>query len=32
VCPEHAVTPSALFNAADQAMYGAKRSAGDLAI
>jgi diguanylate cyclase (GGDEF)-like protein len=26
VCPEHGVTPSALFNAADQAMYGAKRA------
>jgi len=28
VCPADAVTPSALFNAADQAMYGAKRSGG----
>jgi diguanylate cyclase (GGDEF)-like protein len=26
VCPEHGLTPSALFNAADQAMYGAKRA------
>jgi diguanylate cyclase (GGDEF)-like protein len=26
VCPEQGVTPSALFNAADQAMYGAKRA------
>jgi diguanylate cyclase (GGDEF)-like protein len=26
VCPEHGVTPSALFNVADQAMYGAKRA------
>jgi diguanylate cyclase (GGDEF)-like protein len=29
VCPEHGVAPSTLFNAADQAMYGAKRSAGE---
>ncbi|HEY7631820.1 MAG TPA: sensor domain-containing diguanylate cyclase [Thermoleophilaceae bacterium] len=29
VCPEHGLTPSALFNAADQAMYGAKRSGGE---
>src|SRR6185312_10533414 len=29
ICPEHGVTPSALFNAADQAMYGAKRSGGE---
>jgi diguanylate cyclase (GGDEF)-like protein len=26
VCPEHGFTPSTLFNAADQAMYGAKRA------
>jgi diguanylate cyclase (GGDEF)-like protein len=26
VCPAHGVTPSTLFNAADQAMYGAKRA------
>ena len=26
VCPEQGLTPSALFNAADQAMYGAKRA------
>jgi diguanylate cyclase (GGDEF)-like protein len=26
VCPDQGVTPSALFNAADQAMYGAKRA------
>jgi diguanylate cyclase (GGDEF)-like protein len=26
VCPAHGLTPSALFNAADQAMYGAKRA------
>jgi diguanylate cyclase (GGDEF)-like protein len=29
VCPADGVTPSALFNAADQAMYGAKRSSGE---
>jgi diguanylate cyclase (GGDEF)-like protein len=29
VCPADGVTPSALFNAADQAMYGAKRSGGE---
>jgi diguanylate cyclase (GGDEF)-like protein len=29
VCPEQGMTPSALFNAADQAMYGAKRSGGE---
>jgi diguanylate cyclase (GGDEF)-like protein len=29
ICPEHGVTPSALFNTADQAMYGAKRSGGE---
>ena len=29
VCPADAATPSALFNAADQAMYGAKRSGGE---
>jgi diguanylate cyclase (GGDEF)-like protein len=29
VCPEQGLTPSALFNAADQAMYGAKRSGGE---
>jgi diguanylate cyclase (GGDEF)-like protein len=29
VCPEHGMTPSALFNAADQAMYDAKRSGGE---
>jgi diguanylate cyclase (GGDEF)-like protein len=32
ICPDQAVLPSALFNAADQAMYDAKRSAGDVAI
>jgi diguanylate cyclase (GGDEF)-like protein len=26
ICPEQGATPSALFNAADQAMYGAKRA------
>jgi diguanylate cyclase (GGDEF)-like protein len=29
VCPEHGLTPSALFNAADQAMYDAKRAGGE---
>jgi diguanylate cyclase (GGDEF)-like protein len=29
ICPDHAMTPSGLFNAADQAMYGAKRSGGE---
>jgi diguanylate cyclase (GGDEF)-like protein len=29
VCPGQGITPSALFNAADQAMYGAKRSGGE---
>jgi diguanylate cyclase (GGDEF)-like protein len=29
VCPPQGITPSALFNAADQAMYGAKRSGGE---
>jgi diguanylate cyclase (GGDEF)-like protein len=26
ICPEHGLTPSLLFNAADQAMYGVKRA------
>ncbi len=30
VCPDHGVTPGGLFNAADQAMYEAKRSSGGL--
>jgi diguanylate cyclase (GGDEF)-like protein len=30
ICPEHGVSPSDLFNTADQAMYEAKRSAGDV--
>jgi diguanylate cyclase (GGDEF)-like protein len=29
ICPEHGLTPSALFNRADQAMYDAKRSGGE---
>jgi diguanylate cyclase (GGDEF)-like protein len=29
VCPEQGMTPSGLFNAADQAMYGAKRASGE---
>jgi diguanylate cyclase (GGDEF)-like protein len=29
VCPEHGLSPSALFNAADQAMYYAKRTGGE---
>ena len=30
ICPDHGVTPGGLFNAADQAMYDAKRSSGEL--
>jgi diguanylate cyclase (GGDEF)-like protein len=30
ICPEHGLTPSLLFNAADQAMYSVKRADGEL--